>query len=88
MSKQPRSPGLFLFIPQALTGIVYLTNAKTLSPVRLPFSSERHLDRYVDEFAFRCNHRKMSDAQRTVSALKKVGGKRLTYKETKKPKDI
>lgn len=43
--------------------------------------SEKHLDRYVDEFAFRYNRREMSDAQRAVSALKKVGGKRLMYKK-------
>jgi hypothetical protein len=46
--------------------------------------SEQHLDRYVDEFAFRYNRRDISDAERTVSALKKVGGKRLMYKETTK----
>jgi len=45
--------------------------------------SEQHLDRYVDEFAFRYNRRDITDAQRTVSALKKVGGKRLMYKDTK-----
>ncbi len=42
--------------------------------------SEQHLDRYVDEFAFRYNRREMSDAQRAVSAIKEVGGKRLMYK--------
>jgi transposase-like protein len=45
--------------------------------------SEQHLDRYVDEFAFRYNSRKITDAERTVHALRKVGGKRLTYRETK-----
>jgi hypothetical protein len=45
--------------------------------------SEQHLDRYVDEFAFRYNRRDISDAERTVSAIKKIGGKRLKYKETK-----
>ena len=43
--------------------------------------SEEHLDRYVDEFAFRYNNRKTTDAERTVNAIKKVGGKRLYYKE-------
>jgi len=42
--------------------------------------SEEHLDRYVDEFAFRYNRRKMTDGQRAVSALKKIEGKRLYYK--------
>jgi transposase-like protein len=45
--------------------------------------SEQHLDRYVDEFAFRYNRRKITDAERTVSAIQKIGGKRLKYKDTK-----
>ena len=45
--------------------------------------SEQHLDRYVDEFAFRYNRREITDAERTVSAIKKIGGKRLKYKDTK-----
>jgi len=43
--------------------------------------SERHLDRYVDEFAFRWNHRQVDDATRTVNAIKGVEGKRLYYRE-------
>lgn len=42
--------------------------------------SEEHLDRYVDEFAFRYNRRKMTDGERAVSALKTIEGKRLYYK--------
>lgn len=42
-----------------------------------------HLFRYADEFAFRWNHRKKTDAERTVAALKAAPGKRLTYKSTK-----
>jgi len=34
--------------------------------------SQQHLDRYIDEFAFRYNRRDISDTDRTVSALKKV----------------
>lgn len=49
--------------------------------------SEQHLDRYVDEFAFRYNRRDISDAQRAVSAIKKISGKRLMYKETTKKAD-
>lgn len=41
---------------------------------------EQHLDRYVDEFAFRYNRREITDAEKTVTALKKIGGKRLKYK--------
>ena len=42
--------------------------------------SEQHLDRYVDEFAFRYNRRDITDAERAFQAIKKVGGKRLMYK--------
>ncbi|MCH7480412.1 MAG: transposase [Chloroflexi bacterium] len=44
--------------------------------------SEQHLDRYIDEFAFRWDNRSMSDGQRMIEAVKGVGGKRLMYKET------
>jgi transposase-like protein len=43
--------------------------------------SEQHLDRYIDEFSFRYNSRKITDAARTVKALAKIGGKRLMYKD-------
>jgi transposase-like protein len=38
-----------------------------------------HLFRYLDEQAYRFNNRKMSDAERFVSALKGIVNKRLTY---------
>jgi len=34
--------------------------------------SEEYLDRFVDEFAFRYNRRKMTDGERTVSAILKA----------------
>ena len=46
-----------------------------------------HLFRYVDEQAFRFNHRKdadgenLNDADRFVAAMKQIVGKRLTYSE-------
>lgn len=43
--------------------------------------SEKHLDRYANEFAFRWNHRKTTDYERTVAAIRVVGGKRLMYKD-------
>lgn len=43
-----------------------------------------HLSRYTAEFAFRWNRRKLSDMERTISALKCIEGKRLMYKEPKK----
>ncbi|MDI6808509.1 MAG: IS1595 family transposase [Candidatus Eisenbacteria bacterium] len=42
--------------------------------------SEKHLDRYNDEFAFRWNMRKSTDGERAMAALRAVEGKRLTYK--------
>jgi transposase-like protein len=36
-----------------------------------------YLDQYLAEFDFRYNHRTVSDGERTVAGLKKVGGKRL-----------
>src|SRR5262249_61402187 len=40
-----------------------------------------HLFRYLDEQVFRFNTRKASDAGRFVQALRRIVGKRLTYKE-------
>lgn len=42
--------------------------------------SERHLQRYLDEFDFRYTTRKMSDADRMGVLVGRVGGRRLTYK--------
>jgi transposase-like protein len=49
------------------------------------FCGEQHLQRYVTEFQFRHNNRSglgISDGERTVTALKGVEGKRLTYRPT------
>lgn len=43
--------------------------------------SDHHLHRYLSEFDFRWNHRKIDDWDRTIQALKMVEGKRLTYRE-------
>lgn len=41
-----------------------------------------HLFRYVDEQAFRYNHRKdADDGERFIAAMKQIVGRRLTYKE-------
>jgi len=45
--------------------------------------SEKHLDRYIDEFVHRYNWREMDDVQRTIKAIKGAPGKRLYYKEPK-----
>ena len=47
--------------------------------------SEQHLQRYVDEFAFKFNHRKVSDEVRTNAALKGIEGKRLVYRRSNSP---
>ncbi|MGH7815476.1 MAG: IS1595 family transposase [Candidatus Binataceae bacterium] len=41
--------------------------------------SRKHLHRYLSEFDFRFNTRKMDDGGRTALAIKKATGKRLTY---------
>ena len=41
--------------------------------------AEKNLHRYLAEFDFRYNTRGMSDAERTVLAIKEGEGKRLTY---------
>jgi transposase-like protein len=49
------------------------------------FCSEQHLQRYLNEFQFRHNHRAklgFTDGERTAAALKGIEGKRLTYRPT------
>ncbi|MHC4698028.1 MAG: IS1595 family transposase [Planctomycetota bacterium] len=41
---------------------------------------KQHLHRYCDEFAFRWNHRKATDAERTEAALRLAPGCRLLYR--------
>jgi len=41
--------------------------------------AEKHLHRYLAEFDFRYNTRKISDTERTIAAIKGGEGKRLTY---------
>ncbi len=41
----------------------------------------QHLGRYCDEFEFRWDHRKTTDADRTNAALQKAPGKRLMYRD-------
>lgn len=41
---------------------------------------KQHLNRYLAEFDFRYNTRKITDGERTVMALKGIEGKRLTYR--------
>lgn len=43
--------------------------------------SRKHLQRYVDEFQFRHNTRKMEDGERTIAAIRGAEGKKLYYRE-------
>ncbi|HUY68243.1 MAG TPA: IS1595 family transposase [Alphaproteobacteria bacterium] len=43
---------------------------------------EQHLQRYLAEFDFRYNHRKIADDIRAAAALKNIEGKRLTYRRS------
>ncbi|MHC4171614.1 MAG: IS1595 family transposase [Planctomycetota bacterium] len=43
--------------------------------------SKKHLHRYVSEFEFRWNHRKIDDGERVAAAIKGADGKRLMYRE-------
>jgi transposase-like protein len=45
--------------------------------------STKHLNRYLDEFDFRFNTRKISNGERTLEAIKGISGKRLLYKDCK-----
>jgi transposase-like protein len=43
--------------------------------------SREHLQRYLDEFEFRFNHRDMDDGARTIAAIQGAEGKRLMYSQ-------
>jgi transposase-like protein len=42
--------------------------------------SERHLSRYLREFEFRWNSRKITDGERAMNAVRGAEGKRLLYR--------
>jgi len=46
--------------------------------------SEQHLNRYLAEFDFRYNTRKITDAERRDEALRGIEGKRLMYRRPDK----
>lgn len=43
--------------------------------------SKKHLHRYLAEFEFRYNARQVDDGERTLRAIRKADGKRLTYRQ-------
>jgi hypothetical protein len=49
--------------------------------------SEAHLPRYLAEWDFKWNTRKMKDGERAALALKGIEGKRLTYRISNKAPD-
>ncbi|MFC1561870.1 transposase [candidate division KSB1 bacterium] len=44
--------------------------------------SKKHLNRYIGEFDFRFNHRKIEDHKRLIQAVLGVENKRLLYSES------
>ncbi len=59
--------GYFSLLKRGITGIYHHVG-------------KNHLHRYLDEFDFRYNHRKITDTERSMIALKGIEGKRLTYR--------
>lgn len=43
--------------------------------------TRKHLHRYLSEFEFRWNTRKIDDGERTMLAIRGAHGKRLTYED-------
>jgi transposase-like protein len=60
--------GFFAILKRGITGVYHNV-------------SHKHLQRYLDEFEFRYNHRDIDDGDRTAKAIKMAEGKRLTYRE-------
>ncbi len=46
--------------------------------------SYHHLHRYLSEFDFRYNARRLSDVERTEAAIQMVSGKRLTFEPSRR----
>ena len=62
--------------------VICLTSLGTKSRPGHHHVSKQHLPRYLSEFYFRYNARKLSDAQRTIMAILGVGGRRLMYRDS------
>ncbi len=60
--------GYFSIVKRGLNGIYHSV-------------SKKHLHRYLAEYEFRYNRRRMDDGQRTVAAIQAADGKRLRYRE-------
>jgi transposase-like protein len=64
--------GFFSLLKRGITGVYHHVG-------------KGHVHRYVDEFAFRYDARKVTDAERSVLAVQGAEGKRLTYKQPARP---
>jgi transposase-like protein len=60
--------GFFSLLKRGITGIYHAV-------------SKEHLHRYLGEFDFRWNNRRLNDGERLVTAIKQAEGKRLLYSE-------
>jgi len=60
--------GFFAIMRRGLDGIYHSVSVK-------------HLPKYVGEYEFRWNARKMTDGARTTLAIRSADGKRLMYKQ-------
>jgi hypothetical protein len=64
--------GYFGLLKRGLTGVYHHVGS-------------HHLHRYLTEFDFRYNARKISDTERTMLALSQAEGKRLQLRDSAKP---
>ena len=83
----PSGEGFFVGKDGATTNAVenFFGNFKRSMKGTYRFCGEQHLQRYLNEFTFRHNHRTklgFTDGERTAAALKGIEGKRLTYRPT------
>jgi transposase-like protein len=82
-----KGQGIYVALDGATTNAAenFFGNFKRSMRGTYRFCSEQHLQRYLNEFQFRHNHRAklgFSDGERTALALKGIEGKRLTYRGT------
>lgn len=81
----PSYPGWYVGKDGATTNAAenFFGNFKRSMRGTYRFCGEQHLQRYLNEFQFRHNHRAklgFTDGERTAAALKGIEGKRLTYR--------
>jgi transposase-like protein len=52
------------------------------------FVGKQHLHRYLTEFDFRYNSRDLKDGERTVMAIKQIGGRRLMLRDSEQQEEV